>query len=84
MMGKENNKFWPYSAIKSVMLSALILFSLPILFLLLHYWKGWPHESSLTVILIGILILGILPVLLALLNIIIERGCSNPIQRFKN
>lgn len=81
-MEKENNKFWSYNTAKSVIASAIIFAGLPFFFLVLHFWLGWPHTDSVTVILIGIFILGILPILLALLDIIVERGGKVELKYF--
>ncbi len=52
----------------------LVLVGLLLIVAILRATLGWPGEKSENVVLIGVLLLSLVPVLLALLDVIIERG----------
>lgn len=73
-MNDSDRKFWPFKPRISI-ITALVL--LPVLWLIVAILRartGWPGERSETAVLIGVLALSLLPLILTLLDIIIERG----------
>ena len=62
------------SARVSVISVILVLVGLLLILAILRARLGWPSEKSENVVLIGVLLLSLFPVLLALLDVIIERG----------
>lgn len=74
-MSDQDRKFWPFRPRSSIVSSITILIGFLLLFVILKKTDLWPtFEKSDTTILIGILLFSLLPVLLSLVDIIIERG----------
>src|SRR5688572_5127204 len=73
-MKKSDHNFWPYEPKSSILLAVLLLGILLLLFSIIHYLGSWPADISTNTVLIFILVVSIVPVLLAILDIIIERG----------
>jgi hypothetical protein len=76
-MNQNDHRFWPYKTRMSLLLSLVILV---LLVIILRFSLGWPSERSETIVLIGALVLSLSPVILALLDIIIERGMAVEIK----
>ena len=70
-MNPNENKFWPYRPRKSITLS---IFLLIIFTFLLRSTFGWPSKDSEKTVLIFVLVLSLLPLILALIDMIIEKG----------
>ncbi|MFX0206045.1 MAG: hypothetical protein ACFFDT_08655 [Candidatus Hodarchaeota archaeon] len=73
-MNDPNRRFWPFKPRTSIAFTVLILVCLLTIFIVLRATINWPSDKSETPVLIGILIFSLLPVLLALVDAIIERG----------
>jgi hypothetical protein len=72
---KQNDRhLWPFTPKVSIICSILLLLSLLIISSILRKLSGWPDANSTNVVLIGILLVSLLPIVLALLDLIIERG----------
>jgi len=82
-MKKSDHKFWPYKSKISIIFSLILLIVLIIIVSILRSTIGWPPDSSTNTILLGILLLSLLPVLLAVLDVIIDRGGSIGYKDFK-
>jgi hypothetical protein len=74
LMNGKDRRFWPFRPRTSIAFTVLILVCLLIIFVFLRATKNWPSEKSEPTVLIGILLISLLPVLLALVDVIIERG----------
>ncbi len=73
-MSASDRKFWPFRNRTSIFCSILILVSLLIIFAILRTTISWPVGKSETTVLIGLVLVSLLPILLALVDVIIERG----------
>lgn len=73
-MNDTDRRFWPFRPRTSIAFTILILVCLLIIFVVLRATIDWPGEKSEPTVLIGILLISLLPVLLALVDAIIERG----------
>jgi hypothetical protein len=69
-------KFWPYKPRLTLAATAAALVGLLLAVAILRALTKWPSEQSETVVLIGVLLLSLLPIVLALLDVIIDRGGS--------
>jgi hypothetical protein len=67
-------KFWPYKPRLTLAATAAALVGLLLATGALRALAKWPSEKSETVILIGVLLLSLLPIALALLDVIVDRG----------
>jgi hypothetical protein len=74
IVSDAERKFWPFQPRYSLIAVALLL----VLFLAvvagLRVVLRWPSAQSDNIVLIGVLLLSLLPIVLALLDVIIERG----------
>jgi hypothetical protein len=74
-MNKPDRKFWPFRPRSSFAWSITILVGLLFVLTVLKKYGMWQiSEKSDTAVLIGVVLISLLPVLLAVLDIIIERG----------
>jgi hypothetical protein len=73
-MRRSDQRFWPFKPRISILSAVLLLALLLIMAGILRSVVGWPPDSSTNIVLIGILLLSLLPVLLAIVDVIIERG----------
>ena len=74
-MEDRDRKFWPFKPRTALVWFAIILFGLLFLLNLLKHYGQWSiNEDSDTAVLTGIVVISLLPVLLAGLDILIERG----------
>jgi hypothetical protein len=73
-MSESNHRFWPFNPRISVVMSIAILVGLIIIFVALRLTIEWPGKESETTVLIGILLFSLLPILLTLIDVFIERG----------
>lgn len=73
-MSNSDNHFWPYK--RRTIIHSVIIILLGLLFTvaILKETINWPTEKNDTSVLIGILIFSLLPVVLALVDSIFERG----------
>jgi len=67
-------KFWPYKPRLTLAATASALVGLLLAVAILRAFAKWPSEHSETVVLIGVLLLSLLPIALAVLDVIIDRG----------
>jgi hypothetical protein len=68
------HKLWPFSSRASLITAVVFLAGFLVLVGLLRTLAAWPSAQSENVVLIGILVLSLLPIGLALLDKIIDRG----------
>ena len=74
-MNDTDRRFWPFRIRNSFLASIGMLVGLLIILGVMKWHKLWPiSETSDTAVLIGALIISLLPILLSLVDIIIERG----------
>jgi hypothetical protein len=69
-----NRQFWPFRPRFSLIAVALLLAFLLVVVAGIRATMKWPGTQSDNVVLIGVLLLSLLPIVLALLDVIIERG----------
>jgi hypothetical protein len=70
-----NHRFWQFGPRLSLALSMVLLAGLLLVLVVLKRTNAWPvSEQSDTAVLIGILLFSLLPVLLSIIDVIIERG----------
>ena len=74
MKKKSDQRFWPFRPQQSILFTLIFLIILVPLSGIFREDIGWGSDSSANVILIGVFIVGLLPVLLAAIDLIIERG----------
>lgn len=73
-MKKSDQHFWPYKPKISILSAIILLIVLLLITGILRSTIGWPSDGSTNTVLIGILLISLLPVLLAILDVIIDRG----------
>lgn|SRR5262249_17578756 len=73
-MNDNDRKFWPFKPRTSIASAILTLVALLVVLLILRGTVAWPDKESQTTVLIGVLLISLLPILLALVDVIIERG----------
>ncbi len=73
-MNKSDRKFWPFKPCTSIVATIVILVGLLIICVILRKAVDWPAKDSETTMLIGVMVLGLLPIVLAFIDIFIERG----------
>jgi len=73
-MKTNEHNFWPFTPKVSIITAVVVLLALLLITGLLRTYTGWPADSSGNTVLIGIFILSLLPIVLAILNVVIERG----------
>jgi len=73
-MSDQERRFWPYRPRTSVLSAILILVGLLIIVAVSRVTLKWPSADSEAAVLIGVLLFSLLPILLALVDVIIERG----------
>src|SRR5215475_2159589 len=73
-MSESDRKFWPYKPRISAILALVILIVFLLIIGILRTKAHWPGEKSENLVLIGVLLFSLLPLLLALVDIFIERG----------
>lgn len=73
-MKKSDQHFWPYKPKISIHSAIILLIVLLLITGILRSTIGWPSDGSTNTVLIGILLISLLPVLLAILDVIIDRG----------
>ncbi|PTQ91462.1 hypothetical protein C8R30_1326 [Nitrosomonas nitrosa] len=73
-MTEAKHKLWPFSPRASLITAVVLLVGFLLLVGLLRTFVAWPSAQSESVVLIGILALSLLPIGLALLDKIIDRG----------
>ncbi|MBK9014720.1 MAG: hypothetical protein IPM82_11930 [Saprospiraceae bacterium] len=82
-MNNAKTKLWPYKPSSSILLALVLMAVLITAFILLGKVLNWPAKDSDVTVLIGVLLFSILPVVLVLIDAIMERGGSFEIEGFK-
>lgn len=82
-MKNLDNKFWPYKPKLSIILAIVLSVVLLILIGVLRSTSQWPPIAYTNTVLMVVLGLSLLPVLLAILDVIIDRGGSIGYGDFK-
>lgn len=82
-MKNSDYKFWPYKPKYSIIIAIIIAIVFFVISGILRSTVGWPPDESSNTILVGILLLSLLPVLLAILDVIVSRGGSIGFKDFK-
>ena len=73
-MSDQERKLWPYQPRMSIVATLLILFTLLIAIVILRATVDWPSQDSERTVLLGIFLLSLVPVLLVLVDTMVERG----------
>jgi hypothetical protein len=73
-MSDPDLRFWPYKPRLTLAATVAALVGLLLAAAALRALAKWPSPQSETVVLIGVLLLSLLPIALALLDVIIDRG----------
>lgn len=73
-MSESTSRFWPFDARVSIVSAIALLVVLLLLVAVLRVTINWPSEKSENIVLIGVLLISLLPVLLAVVDVFIERG----------
>jgi len=73
-MSDQNRKLWPFRPRNSYIFSILILAALLVVFVIAKTIYSWPGQELERIVLLGIFIIGLLPILLRLVDVVIERG----------
>jgi hypothetical protein len=73
-MNELDRRFWPFKPRASIAATILTLVALVVVLIILQGTLSWPDKESQTMVLVGVLLLSLLPILLALVDVIIERG----------
>ena len=73
-MGDGDRRFWPFKPRFSLIGVTIILLAFLSAAAVLRARFNWPSAQSENVLLIGVLVLSLLPIALALMDVIIERG----------
>jgi hypothetical protein len=73
-MNDPDLRFWPYKPRLTLAATVAVLVGLLLATAALRALAKWPSPQSETVVLIGVLLLSLLPIALALLDVIIDRG----------
>lgn len=73
-MYDTDRRFWPFSPRTSIISTIAILLGLLLIFVALRVTIEWPSKEHETKVLIGMLLFSLLPIMLALVDVFIERG----------
>ncbi len=73
-MNHTDRSFWPFKPRTSIISSIMMLVGLLLIVWALMTKANWPSQGSETTVLVGVLVFSLLPILLALVDVIIERG----------
>lgn len=73
-MTESERRFWPFKRRTSIIVSVSILIGLLVFCAILRKAIDWPGKESETTMLIGMMVFSMLPVLLAFIDVIVERG----------
>lgn len=82
-MNRPNHRFWPFRPQASIIAAIVLLLVLLVLVAVLRYTIQWPTPGSENVVLIGILVISLMPILLSVLDVMMERGASIGYGNFK-
>ena len=74
MKGPTNHRLWPFGPRIMVLAVPSILLGLLIVVAITHGVAGWPDNETAKFVLLGILLFSLLPVILGLVDLIVERG----------
>lgn len=76
MNDRTDLKFWPYKPRLTLAATAAALVGLLLATAALRTLAKWPSEKSESIVLVGVLLISLLPIALALLDVIVDRGGS--------
>jgi hypothetical protein len=82
-MTQSDQKFWPYRPRTSFVSAVVILVGLLLIQAITRKTIGWPGSEAETAVLIGIVVFSLLPIVLAMLDVLIERGGAVEIKGVK-
>ncbi|PWT71280.1 MAG: hypothetical protein C5B59_18410 [Bacteroidetes bacterium] len=82
-MKNSGPHFWPFQPKVSIIFTIILLIVLLIINGILKTTVGWPPDSSTNTVLIGILLISLLPVVLAILDVVIDKGATIGYGEFK-
>ena len=71
---EAERKLWPFQLRHSMLWVVFLLIGLLLGISILRFYFAWPSDSAENAVLIGVLVLSLLPIVLPLLDIVIERG----------
>ena len=73
-MNETSRRLWPFSPRTSVISAAAVLAGLLLLVAVFRALLDWPSAQSENIVLIGVVLIGLLPIALAVFDAIIDRG----------
>lgn len=73
-MDESNRYLWPFSNRASLFAAVTLLFSLLLLFAAFRVLIRWPSEGSEVSVLVGVLLVSSVPIALALIDVMMQRG----------
>ena len=79
-MRNFDKRFWPYKPKYSILLTGILFLAF---ISILKFFYDWPGQSSESVFVIVVLIISCLPVILALVDLVLERGGALEIKGIK-
>jgi hypothetical protein len=82
-MDDSKRQLWPFGPRVAVLTVPLMLVSLLLLIAVVRAITGWPGPTADSAVLIGVLVLSLLPVILLLADLLIERGAVLEYQGLK-
>ena len=73
-MKDQEHSLWPYGPRAAVVAAISILFGLLLIIVILRVAVDWPSQDSERIVLLGIFLLSLVPIVLTLVDTMIERG----------
>jgi hypothetical protein len=82
-MSDQRNKIWPFSPKASIFSTVIVLILLLVILGFLRSAFDWPAETSTNTVLMGILFISLVPLMLLIIDIIIDKGAVIAFKDFK-
>lgn len=82
-MKAADRRFWPFGPRACVLCVAAILIGLLVIIAIMRRVTSWPGEKSETVVLVGVLLISLLPIVLVLLDALVEGGGTIEVRGVK-
>jgi hypothetical protein len=73
-MTRLDRRFWPFRPLLGLIAVPFVVVSLLVIVALVRATLGWPDKNADTVVLVGVLVVSLLPIVVAFLDLFIERG----------